>query len=132
MKLLSAPRQPFVGLALMAAMSRFAHLQARNRRTGVCEASLRRMGADTLVEDNDARRSRGNNQRSAAGYHASENDALGAIWIAFPLCDGGVGSRNGVGSVFHSSHNKTLGGKLAQAALRHLAWNPHEHLMLLV
>ena len=71
-------------------------LQARNRRTGVCEASLRRMGADTLVEDNDARRSRGNNQRSAAGYHATKNDDLGAAGIAFSLRDGGLRPSHGV------------------------------------
>jgi hypothetical protein len=25
------------------------------------------------------------------GYHAAKNDVLGGNWIAFPLCDGGVG-----------------------------------------
>ena len=35
-------------------------------------------------------------KRSAAGYHASENHGVGAFWIAFPLCDGGVGSGHGV------------------------------------
>jgi hypothetical protein len=44
----------------------------------------------------DAEESRSNNQRSAAGYHASENDDLGAMGIAFPLCDGGVGSGHGM------------------------------------
>ena len=34
------------------------------------------------------------------------------------------------GSVFHSSHNKTLGEKLALPTP--FAWNPNEYLMLLV
>jgi hypothetical protein len=44
----------------------------------------------------DAEESRSNNQRSTGGYHASENDDLGAMGIAFPLCDGGVGSGHGM------------------------------------
>ena len=54
------------------------------------------MAADTLVEDNHAGKSRSNNQRSAASYHAAKNDDLGAAGIAFPLRDGGVGPSHGV------------------------------------
>jgi hypothetical protein len=55
---------------------------------------LREAGGERRTSD--AEESRSNNQRSAAGYHASENDGLGAVWIAFPLCDGGVGSGYGM------------------------------------
>src|SRR6476661_6827830 len=71
-------------------------LQARNKRTSVCGASLRRMGINILGEDNDAGRSRGNNERSAAGYHAAKNDDLGAAGIAFSLRDGGLGPSHGM------------------------------------
>ena len=55
---------------------------------------LREAGGERRTSD--AEESRSNNQRSAAGYHASENDGLGAMGIAFSLCDGGVGSGHGV------------------------------------
>jgi hypothetical protein len=78
----------------------------------------------TLWRTNDAEKSRSNNKRGAPGYHAAKNDDLGAIWIAFPLCDGGVGSRNGVDQSSISPTIKTGEGNLAQAALHHSAWNP--------
>ena len=54
------------------------------------------MAADTLVEDNHAGKSRSNNQRSAASYHAAKNDDLGAAGIAFSLRDGGLRPSHGV------------------------------------
>ena len=56
---------------------------------------------------------------------------LGAMGIAFPLCDGGVGSRNGVDQ---SSIPPTI-KPWERNSLRlptPFAWNPNEYLMLLV